>query len=369
MLVVRSLMIYLAFVPTSHRPVKPSAVYYSSYLELPHLLQLNHPVTREHDEIFFISVHQVSELYFKQVLNEFELMQSNLFAYEEHADTAHLKIVSKQGDRVVKIWELLVANLRLLRSTMEPASFAKFRHSLGSASGYQSVQFRQIELLLGLEVSERALNSLNSKDRQLVDLSSQRHTFPMILRRILEHVEIGDTDEVMGNTTDASNIEEHKHSDTKRPFAKCIFPLKVTASALLVYVKRENPIFSPLAEVIKAFADIDIALGKFREAHMLLALEQIGQQKGTGGSTGVAYLKKQFAVQLAFPEFHYITNHANLNAAGSLTCWPQKATASFLSTVKVGVNQTFLSKSCPNGLQHHRKTHPTGAPQPNCIVY
>ena len=121
---------------------------YNSYLRIPELLSLQQcrstdPDTGEpeHDETLFIVIHQVYELWFKQVLHELDELCRHLNEDEPSKGTHQLK-------RVLKILKTLVAQLDVLE-TMTPLEFASFRPFLESASGFQSAQFRELELLLG----------------------------------------------------------------------------------------------------------------------------------------------------------------------------------------------------------------------------
>jgi tryptophan 2,3-dioxygenase len=118
-------------------------VTYTSYLRLDELLALQTPASggEEHDETLFIVIHQVYELWFKQVLHELDLLGRALVENDRPLALATLK-------RVLTIFKTLVAQVDILE-TMTPVSFASFRHRLDTASGFQSFQFREIEVALG----------------------------------------------------------------------------------------------------------------------------------------------------------------------------------------------------------------------------
>src|SRR6201999_3083455 len=114
---------------------------YGSYLSLDQLLTAQHPATDEHDELLFVIVHQVYELWFKQILHESALLQRRL---EDRNGSGALHTAR----RIAKILKTIVGQLAVLE-TMTPKQFASFRPELGSASGFQSNQFRVIEATMG----------------------------------------------------------------------------------------------------------------------------------------------------------------------------------------------------------------------------
>src|SRR5216117_4123876 len=120
-----------------------AAATYGSYLKIEELLSLQQPRSDgpEHDETLFIIIHQVYELWFKELLHEFDRVMQLLEADESHRSQHTLK-------RILTILKVMVAQLDILE-TMTPLEFLSFRDRLDAASGFQSDQFRQIEFLLG----------------------------------------------------------------------------------------------------------------------------------------------------------------------------------------------------------------------------
>ena len=116
---------------------------YGSYLRIPELLSLQEGMTEAHDELLFIVVHQAYELWFKLLLHELEAARDSMFAGEAFAALHSLK-------RVKVVERLLVEQIEVLE-TMSPADFLAFRSELAPASGFQSVQFRELEFLSGLK--------------------------------------------------------------------------------------------------------------------------------------------------------------------------------------------------------------------------
>src|SRR5687768_5756322 len=117
------------------------AVTYATYLKIEELLSLQQPRSSEHDEMLFIVIHQVYELWFKELLHEIDRVRRLLEGDESHRAQHTLK-------RILTILKVMVAQLDILE-TMTPLEFTSFRSRLEAASGFQSDQFRQIEFLLG----------------------------------------------------------------------------------------------------------------------------------------------------------------------------------------------------------------------------
>ena len=118
---------------------------YSDYLRLDDLLACQQPLTDVHDEMLFVVIHQVYELWFKQTLYETELLQRRL----EDGDGAGALATAR---RIAKILKTVVGQMDVLE-TMTPQQFARFRPDLGSSSGFQSTQFRRIEATYGRRTS------------------------------------------------------------------------------------------------------------------------------------------------------------------------------------------------------------------------
>src|SRR5437870_12064852 len=134
------------------------AVAYGSYLKIDELLSLQQPRSEgpEHDEMLFIVIHQVYELWFKELLHEFDRVRTLLEGDEPHRWQNTLK-------RILTILKVMVAQLDILE-TMTPLEFLSFRERLEAASGFQSDQFRQIEFLLGIK-SEQAIQRFPERSR------------------------------------------------------------------------------------------------------------------------------------------------------------------------------------------------------------
>src|SRR3954451_678580 len=142
-------------------------VTYSSYLSLDQLLDAQHPATDEHDELLFVIIHQVYELWFKQILHEAAELQRRL----EGGNGAGALATAR---RIAKILKTIVGQLDVLE-TMTPRQFASFRPALGTSSGFQSNQFRELEAVLGRR-------DLPADDPRTAAAMHRRSVFDSLLR-------------------------------------------------------------------------------------------------------------------------------------------------------------------------------------------
>jgi tryptophan 2,3-dioxygenase len=239
-------------------------VTYSSYLKLDELLALQTPLSHgpEHDETLFIVIHQVYELWFKEMLHEVDFLKIQLEAGDAPRALATLK-------RVLTILKVVVAQIDVLE-TMTPLNFLSFRERLESGSGFQSFQFRELEFVLGMKNPaalerypagsehrrrlERRLGQSTLWDSFLRYLSGAGHPVPPgLLRR-----------DVAASVASAPEI---------RP--------------VLIDVYRRDPVASTICERL---VDLDEGLQEWRYRHVKMVQRTIGTKQGTGGSEGAAYL-------------------------------------------------------------------------------
>jgi tryptophan 2,3-dioxygenase len=240
---------------------------YGSYLHLEELLSCQHPLTGEHDEMLFVVIHQVYELWFKQILHETRLMQRCL----EDGNTAGSLHSAR---RIAKILKTIVGQLDVLE-TMTPRSFASFRPNLGSASGFQSNQFRVIEACFG-----RRDFSAPTGDPELDEAMVRRSVFDSLLRYLAAR----------GHPVPAEVLQR----DPARPW-----PGDELVQALLADVYADEG--SPDLEVCESLVDIDEGLQEWRYRHVKMVERIIGFKRGTGGSAGAEYLRSTL-FQPAFPD-------------------------------------------------------------------
>jgi tryptophan 2,3-dioxygenase len=229
---------------------------YGSYLHLDELLASQHPLTDSHDEMLFVVIHQTYELWFKQILYETDLLQQRL----EGGDGAGGLATAR---RIAKILKTVVGQMDVLE-TMTPQQFAQFRPDLGSSSGFQSTQFRRIEAVYG-----RRHFGHTGGDPVLPEIMARRPVFDSLLRYL--------------HATGWPIPAEVLSRDPRDPWPGDDGVLAVLAG---VYTDAGTP-----AEVCEALIDVDEGIQEWRYRHVKAVERIIGAKLGTGGSTGVEYLR------------------------------------------------------------------------------
>jgi len=238
---------------------------YSEYLKIDELLELQRPLSDgpEHDEMLFIVIHQVYELWFKQVIHELDHLERLLARGEAHRARHTL-------GRVLNILKVMVGQLDILE-TMTPLEFLSFRDRLASGSGFQSYQFRELEAILGNK-NPKALERYpaGSSARTRIE---KRLAAPTIWDAFLHHLA-------------AAGLEIPK-ADLTRDVTKRIEPSEGVRKALIaVYHTKPD-----LADLCERFVDLDEGVMEWRYRHVKMVQRTIGTKMGTGGSAGAEYLK------------------------------------------------------------------------------
>jgi tryptophan 2,3-dioxygenase len=239
------------------------AVTYGSYLRIDELLSLQQPRSDgEHDEMLFIIIHQVYELWFKELLHEFDRVARLLRGDEPHRAQHTLK-------RILTILKVMVAQLDILE-TMTPLEFLSFRARLEAASGFQSDQFRQIEFLLGAK-SEAAIARFPEGGRARWGLM-KRYDAPTLWDAFLHHL-----------SREGYAVPSAQLSRTVTS------PIEPSADIqqILIEIYRRD---SKNAELCERLVDLDEGLQEWRYRHVKMVERTIGVKRGTGGSSGAAYL-------------------------------------------------------------------------------
>lgn len=250
---------------------------YATYLRVPELLSLQQcrsvdPATgrSEHDETLFIIIHQVYELWFKQLLHELDRTVVLLDAQQVGGARQHLK-------RVLKILKVMVGQIDVLE-TMTPADFASFRSFLASASGFQSAQFRELEFLLGI------------KDRVMVEWFDGEEGAR--LDRRLGSPTLWDAFVHMLHRDGLSVPAEVLNRDVRQPIAE-----NADLQAVLVEAYAD----AGVAGLCETLTDLDEGLQEWRYRHVMMVRRTIGTKPGTGGSDGASYLATTL-FRPAFPD-------------------------------------------------------------------
>jgi tryptophan 2,3-dioxygenase len=251
------------------------AVTYASYLKIDELLALQQPRSQgpEHDELLFIVVHQVYELWFKELLHEFDRVRHWLEDDEPHRAQHTLK-------RILSIVKVMVAQLDILE-TMTPLEFLTFRERLEAASGFQSDQFRQIEFVLGVK-SQGAIRRFPEGSRARIALE-RRYQEPTLWDAFLRYLSRE------GYAVPALHLER----DVSQPIEP-----SPDVEQILLKVYREDP---KNAELCERLVDLDEGIQEWRYRHVKMVERTIGTRRGTGGSAGAAYLQETIGRPL-FPD-------------------------------------------------------------------
>jgi tryptophan 2,3-dioxygenase len=255
------------------------AVTYASYLGLEQLLSAQKPLSSgpdgraEHDELLFIVIHQVYELWFKQLLHELAEVQRTLESGDTDT-TLHLL------NRVLKILKTLVAQIDVLE-TMTPLQFTSFRARLESASGFQSGQFREIEAVLGRrDASAPKAHPEGSAGRaRIVAAQTRRSVWGSFLQYLLARGHAL-AEDVLARSPALPVEADPRVQD------------------VLLSVYRSDPDGALVAERL---VDVDEGFQEWRYRHVKMVERTIGAKRGTGGSAGVEYLRTTL-FQPVFPD-------------------------------------------------------------------
>jgi len=239
---------------------------YGQYLKVPELLSLQVCLSSppHHDETLFIIIHQVYELWFRLLLHEVDSAVAHLEADGVEEATRLLR-------RVVEVQRLLVHQVRILE-TMRPQDFLGFRNHLNPASGFQSVQFRELEFALGL------------KDREIVSRLVAPLEQTRNLRARLERVSVREALEGLL---------------VRRGLCKSADPEGRLQALVSVYERSEE--LKDLNSLGEVLIEADECLLLWRSHHILMVERMIGAKRGTGGSEGVGYLRTTLPKR-AFPD-------------------------------------------------------------------
>ena len=254
---------------------KDPAVTYGSYLHVDELLSLQQPLSSgpEHDEMLFIVIHQAYELWFKELLHEFDRITQLLTADDTHRTQHTLK-------RVLTILKVMVAQLDILE-TMTPLEFLSFRARLEAASGFQSDQFRQIEFLLGAK-NAKAIARFPDGSRARAALQ-RRYAAPTVWDAFLRYL--------------AREGYQVPASHLTRDLTARVEPTPEIQD-VLVKIYRSDP---KNAELCERLVDLDEGVQEWRYRHVKMVERTIGAKIGTGGSSGAEYLRNTVGRNL-FPD-------------------------------------------------------------------
>jgi len=313
---------------------------YGEYLQLNNILDSQYLQSGKqgnlvHDEMLFIIIHQTYELWFKQIVHELDSvinMFKGNYAQEENTGL----VVARLG-RIIEIQKLLIDQVGILE-TMTPMDFLEFRDLLTPASGFQSIQFREIENKLGMDAEQRVRfgkqkydEYLDSNDRKRANESEKSPSLFVLLEDWLERTPFlqfkafnfwesyqssvekmlnDDIKRINENTTLDKSAQENSmknYANIQKTYEALFDEIKykqlldaghrrisqkATLGALFIKLYRDEPVLQMPHRLLTQLVDIDQLLTSWRYRHSLLVFRMIGVKIGTGGSAGHGYLKK-----------------------------------------------------------------------------
>ena len=324
---------------------------YSNYLQLNKILDaqerrsevLDKPI---HDEMLFIIIHQVYELWFKQIIHEID---SIIFYFNNpKIDETNINTIVSRLNRVHDIQKIAISQIDILKS-MTPMDFLEFRDLLNPASGFQSMQFRVIENALGLKTDNRMKFSkqnytdfLSNPEVELVKkyeenksifdlveqwlertpfIESEEFNFWESYKKAIKKMLDNDIDIIKNNSNldDNSKAEQienykgiYKNYDSlfdEKQYDKLLkngtkrLSQKASLAALFIMLYRDEPILQAPFKLLTKLIDIDQSLNAWRYGHALLAQRMIGTKIGSGGSSGSKYLKRTLEKHSVFDDY------------------------------------------------------------------
>ncbi|MFG6119715.1 tryptophan 2,3-dioxygenase [Thalassobacillus sp. B23F22_16] len=240
---------------------------YGEYLDLDKLLDAQNRLSDHHDEMLFIVIHQVSELWMKLILHELRASIESIRGGDLQSAFKMLARVSKIQTQIIHAWDVL--------STLTPAEYIQFRDQLGQASGFQSYQYRMIEFALGYKTPH--VLKIYEKNPELHGKLQEAYEAPSIYDAAIEALAKAGLD--INPALVNRDFTETYHGDET-----------VEAAWTKVYENVEK--YWDLYQLAEKLVDIEDWLQQWRFRHMKTVERIIGHKTGTGGSSGVGYLKK-----------------------------------------------------------------------------
>lgn len=334
---------------------KYTSVHYNEYLELDKILGAQNLRSAElgepaHDEMLFIVIHQVYELWFKQIIHELNLVAKTLS--QDPVPEYQLGEALEKLKRIHEIQKLLIDQINVLE-TMTPLDFLDFRNYLIPASGFQSFQFRKVEAMLGLPSKQRITygnydykSPFNEEQqKELEELENSLSLFEVLEKwlertpflkyedfqfstayiQAVENMTERERDtilatdyisekekegrikmlemqkEYISNALDKNKHEEQiKNGEVRLSF-------KATKAALLINLYRDKPILRTPYSILEKIVEIDESFIMWRFRHSQMVLRMLGRKMGTGGSSGHGYLKKTSDEHHIFRDLHNVS--------------------------------------------------------------
>lgn len=333
------------------------SLHYGTYLHLEKILNSQELESSKagqscHDEHLFIVVHQIYELWFKQILLECQSIHKLL--EKAPLPDSDLIVILNRLERCNTIWPILHDQITVME-TMTPMDFLDFRHFLYPASGFQSLQFRLLETLLGLKYQDRTpeekqffSSRLNDSERKILEefdkIKSIRELLDDWLARmpffknshdpywikyqanINSHYE-KDIDTIANHQFLTNEQKKHQISiiqnqldsikmifdfekfEVMRKKGEFVLSQKGFLSALFISLHRSEPLLQIPFKILQAIISFDSSLTKWRHAHSIMAQKMLGKKIGTGGSSGSDYLLQTALKHRLFTDLMNLSNY------------------------------------------------------------
>lgn len=310
-------------------------VYYSKYLQLDKILNAQFPESAKEniqadDEMMFIIIHQTYELWFKQIIHELNIVR-NIFKQDVIKNSsADIYNSVHRIKRICTILDIAVQQMSVME-TMTPLDFLDFRDLLRPASGFQSIQFKIIEALLGLNYENRHgqnyyISQLSEEDIAKVKAAEAEESLLVLIDRWLARMPYLDDnsywndrnfwqeyrevykssllEQEHGNldTFDALFLNDESYPKERR------FSAASNRSALFIMLYRDYPLLHLPFELVSSMLEIDELLSMWRHRHIHMVQRTIGKRVGTGGSSGSKYLQAAADSHIIFKELAELTS-------------------------------------------------------------
>jgi tryptophan 2,3-dioxygenase len=335
--------------------LKYTSIHYNTYLQIEKIISAQSLRSEElgvkaHDEMLFIITHQVYELWFKQIIHELGAVSSDF--NNDNVNEKSIGIAVSRLDRIIEIFKLLVQQIGVLE-TMTSLDFLDFRNYLFPASGFQSFQFRKIEVMLGLKRKQRITYNNKAYEKEFSEekqeamnqLENDKSLFELIERwlertpflelgsfRFIDEYKLAVTrmldkereeivqspflDEenkqmrfkMLGDTnTYFANIMDQEVHDQLKANGSVKLSYRATVAALFINLYKDEPILHLPYQLIAKLVEIDDLLAQWRSRHAQMVMRMLGKKVGTGGSSGHEYLAKTAHSHFIFNDFHNVS--------------------------------------------------------------
>lgn len=257
-------------------PQDRRALTYGRYLALPELLELQRPVSDSHDELLFIIIHQATELWIKLMLHELDGARRQLAADRLGPAFKMMARVGRIQDQLIRSWDVL--------STLTPADYLAFRDGLGPASGFQSPQYRRLEFLLG------------NRHRTRIAAFAGEPATAAALEQELARPSLYDAALWLLHRRGFAIAREVLERDLSEPHRS-----EASVKAAWAAIYADATAYFELYELGEELVDLEDWFRQWRFRHLTTVERIIGRKPGTGGTSGVGYLRGALD-QVLFPE-------------------------------------------------------------------